>query len=190
MQLCLATRNAHKIREIQDKLGLGFQVLSLDDILCNEELPETADTIEANSLQKAAYVWENYKVSCFADDSGLEVDALKGAPGVHSAYYSGSRDFKQNIDFLLKNLEGKPLRTARFKTVITLILEGKIHQFEGLAEGEILEAPRGIEGFGYDPVFLPKGYTQTFGEMNLEEKNRISARGRATQKLVDFLASL
>lgn len=187
MKICFATRNTNKIKEIKAVLGNRFEVLSLDEIGCQEELPETTKTIEGNSQQKAQYVWEKYQIDCFADDSGLEVDALNGEPGVDSAFYSGSRDFDKNIDSLLKNLDGKTNRKAQFKTVITLIQKGESKQFTGLAKGEILTSRKGKDGFGYDPVFLPEGFEQTFAEMPLAEKNKISHRGKAVQQLVEYL---
>jgi len=190
MKLCFATRNPNKIKEIKAKLGDAFEIVNLDDIQCQEELPETTGTIEGNSAQKAQFVWEHYKVNCFADDSGLEVAALAGAPGVDSAMYAGVHgDSEANIKLLLKNLQAVNHREAQFKTVITLVIDGKTHQFEGIIEGTILEEKKGEEGFGYDPVFLPKGYQQTFAEMPLEEKNRISHRSKATEKLIQFLQS-
>lgn len=187
MKLCFATRNSNKIREIKQELGDTFEILSLDDVNCHEEIPETTGTIEGNSKQKALYVWEKYQINCFADDSGLEVDALNGEPGVDSAHYSGSRDFDANIDLLLKNLAGVDNRQASFKTVITLITAGKVQQFTGTIKGNILKERRGEEGFGYDPVFLPNAYDQTFAEMSLDEKNKISHRAQALRKLIDFL---
>jgi XTP/dITP diphosphohydrolase len=190
MKLCFATRNRHKIEEISAVLPKTWEVLSLDDIGCDEELPETHPTIEANSAQKAQYVWDNFGVSCFADDSGLEVFALGGEPGVHSAYYSGSRDFDANITHLLSKLEDKEDKTAQFKTIITLVLNGEYHQFEGIARGSIITEKRGNQGFGYDPIFIPEGNSLTFGQLPISEKNKISARGIAVQKLVDFLAKI
>lgn len=187
MKLCFATRNKNKLREIQELLGNHLEILSLDDIGCQDELPETQDTIEGNSLQKARYVWDHFQVSCFADDSGLEVEALDGAPGVDSAFYSGTRDAEANIQVLLKNLAGQDNRRARFKTVISLIIDQEPQQFTGIIEGEIIPEKRGQEGFGYDPVFLPNGYSQTFAEMTLDEKNQISHRAQAFQQLAAFL---
>jgi XTP/dITP diphosphohydrolase len=187
MQLCFASRNQHKLAEIQAIVGDKFKIIGLDDIACSEELPETTDTIEGNSLQKAQYIWDNFQVNCFADDSGLLVDALGGEPGVHTAYYSGSREADSNISFLLHKLGNQTVREAHFKSVITLIINGLAHQFTGIAEGEILKEKRGTGGFGYDPIFLPKGYTKSFAEMTMDEKNPISHRGRALQQLVDFL---
>jgi XTP/dITP diphosphohydrolase len=187
MQLCFATNNTHKLEEIRAILGENFVLKTLQEIGCNEELPETTDTIEGNSAQKAEYVWEHYRVNCFADDSGLEIEALNGAPGVHSAYYSGERNHARNIERVLRELNNEPNRKARFKTVITLTLEGKSHSFEGIVEGTIIDSPRGIDGFGYDPIFVPDGSERTFAEMSLEEKGKISHRSRAFAKLVAFL---
>jgi XTP/dITP diphosphohydrolase len=187
-KLCFATNNAHKLEEIQAILGDSFELLSLNDIHCKEELPETGNTLEANSLQKAKYLYDNYQVDCFADDTGLEVHALGGEPGVYSARYAGlQRSHADNVNLLLKNLVNKPDRSARFRTVITLIQNGNITQFEGIVNGKIIEDLRGTEGFGYDPIFIPEGYDRTFAEMTLIEKGEISHRGRAFQKLLEFL---
>lgn len=186
--LCFATNNAHKLEEIQAILGESFDLLSLKDINCNEELPETGDTLEANSLQKAQYLYDHYQVNCFADDSGLEVNALGGEPGVYSARYAGEqRSHPDNINLLLKNLSGKSDRSAQFRTVITLIQNGEISQFEGAIKGQIIEDLRGTDGFGYDPVFMPEDSERTFAEMSLEEKGKISHRAKAFEKLVDYL---
>lgn len=187
MQLCFATNNAHKLKEIKALLGDNFELKTLQEIGCNEELPETTDTIEGNSAQKAEYVWEHYHVNCFADDSGLEIEALNGAPGVHSAYYSGERNHARNIERVLNELANESNRRARFKTVITLTLEGKSYSFEGIVEGTIIDSPRGTDGFGYDPIFVPEGSQLTFAEMTLAEKSKISHRSRAFAKLVAFL---
>ncbi len=188
MDICFDSNNAHKIEEIAAILGNKFEVMSLKDIGCHEELPEERDTLEGNSLQKAEYVFQKYNVPCFADDTGLEVEHLNGAPGVYSARYAGDqRNAEDNMDLLLKNLEGKSNRKARFRTVITLIQPSGLHQFEGIVEGTILNERRGKGGFGYDPIFLPDGYTKTLAEMSMEEKNQISHRARATEKLVEFL---
>ena len=187
MQLCFATNNAHKLKEIKALLGETFSLKTLQEIGCNEELPETTDTIEGNSAQKAEYVWEHYHVNCFADDSGLEIEALHGAPGVHSAYYSGERNHARNIERVLRELANETNRKARFKTVITLTLSGKSHSFEGVVEGIIIDTPLGTDGFGYDPIFVPEGHDQTFAEMTLEQKSKISHRSRAFAKLVAFL---
>lgn len=165
-----------------------YKLLSLEEIGCHDELAEEQDTLEGNSRQKAMYVWENYKVNCFADDTGLEVAALGGAPGVYSARYAGpQRDNNDNIKHLLQNLVGKANREAQFRTCITLILNGQEQQFEGIVTGHITEEWKGDKGFGYDPVFIPAGYTKTFAEMDASEKNVISHRGIATQKLINFL---
>ena len=191
IDICFATNNEHKLEEIRAILGSKFKILSLEEIGCNEELPEERDTLEGNSLQKAEYVFQKYKVACFADDTGLEVEALRGAPGVYSARYAGDqRNSEHNIDLLLKNLEGKGNRKATFRTVITLIQPSVLHQFEGIVEGSILEDRKGKGGFGYDPVFLPKGFSKTLSEMSMEEKNQISHRARAMEKLVEFLKGI
>lgn len=187
MELCFATNNTHKLEEVSALLGDAFTLKTLNDIGCTDELPETSGTIPGNSRQKADYVWTHFGVSCFADDSGLVVDALGGEPGVDSAFYSGTRDAAKNIQKLLTNLNGKSDRTARFITVFTLVLHGVEHQFEGIIEGQILMEPRGTGGFGYDPVFQPDGYGQTFAEMSLEEKGAISHRSRAMAKMVAYL---
>ncbi|PWK21832.1 XTP/dITP diphosphohydrolase [Arcicella aurantiaca] len=186
--LCFATNNAHKLEEIQAIWGDSFNLLSLKDINCNEELPETGNTLEANSLQKAQYLYDHYQVNCFADDSGLEVNALNREPGVYSARYAGEqRSHADNMNLLLKNLVGKSDRSAQFRTVITLIQDGKISQFEGAIEGQIIEEQRGTDGFGYDPIFMPEGFDRTFAEMSLEEKGKISHRAKAFEKLMNFL---
>ncbi len=168
-----------------------YRLLTLEDIGCHEELAEDQDTLEGNSRQKAQYVWETYRINCFADDTGLEVTALDNAPGVYSARYAGpQRSDADNIRHLLRNLEGQTDRSARFRTYITLFLDGQEHQFEGTVHGKITADWQGNEGFGYDPVFVPEGYDQTFAEMGLEQKNAISHRGRAVQKLVAFLKGL
>lgn len=187
-KLCFATNNAHKLEEIQAILGDSFELISLAEMGCKEELPETGNTLEANSLQKAQYLSDHYQVNCFADDSGLEVYALGGEPGVDSAHYAGpQRSHADNINLLLKNLADKTDRSARFRTVITLIQNGEISQFEGNIKGRIISELRGTEGFGYDPVFVPEGYDTTFAEMSLTEKGRISHRARAFEKLVAYL---
>ncbi len=187
-KLCFATNNAHKLEEIQAILGDSFELLSLKDINCTKELPETGNTLEANSLQKAQYLYDHYQVNCFADDSGLEVHALGGEPGVDSAHYAGpQRSHADNINLLLKNLTDETDRSAQFRTVITLIQNGKVSQFEGSIKGQIISELRGNEGFGYDPVFVPEGYKTTFAEMPLTEKGKISHRAKAFGKLVAFL---
>jgi XTP/dITP diphosphohydrolase len=188
IKLCFATNNAHKVAEIQAQLGASFELLSLKAIGCEEELAETGTTLEANSLQKAQYVFDNYQIDCFADDTGLEVEALSGEPGVYSARYAGEhRNSTDNMALLLSKLQGNTNRNARFRTVITLIQAGVMTQFEGIVEGTIIEELKGTEGFGYDPIFIPNGYDRTFAEMSMEEKGQISHRGRAFQQLVSFL---
>ena len=188
MILCFATNNAHKLAEVQDALGDAFTLRTLAEVGCTEELPETGRTLEANSFQKAAYLHDHYGVDCFADDSGLEVAALGGEPGVDSAHYAGPhRSHADNVALLLKNLDGHADRSARFRAVFTLIRGGEIHQFEGDVRGHILDAPRGTEGFGYDPVFVPDGHDRTFAEMSIAEKNGLSHRTRALEKMKAFL---
>lgn len=186
--LVFATNNLHKLEEVRDILGGSFRIASLKEIGCTDDIPETADTLEGNSLQKARYVKEKFGYDCFADDTGLEVEALGGAPGVFSARYAGpGHESEANMRKLLKELEGKMNRQAQFRTVVALILEGREYTFEGIVRGTILTERRGTAGFGYDPVFVPEGYAETFAEMGSEEKNRISHRARAVQKLADFL---
>lgn len=188
MKICFATNNQKKIEEVKAALGDEFQIVSLEEIGCREELPETGDTLEFNAFQKARYVKDNYGVDCFADDTGLEVEALSGAPGVYSGRYAGEpRSDERNIDKLLENMVGKANRQARFRTVIALILNGKEYQFDGIAQGEILDQRIGEKGFGYDPVFRPTGYQKSFAELSMEEKNQISHRGKAVRALVEFL---
>jgi XTP/dITP diphosphohydrolase len=188
MKICFATNNLKKIEEVKAALGSEFEIVSLQDIGCREELPETGDTLEHNAFQKARYVKSNYGVDCFADDTGLEVDALDGAPGVYSGRFAGEpRSDARNVDLLLEKMEGKTDRKARFRTVIALILEGQEYAFEGVAEGEIIGHQVGAGGFGYDPVFRPEGFHQTFAELSLAEKNEISHRGKAVKGLIAFL---
>lgn len=188
MNICFATNNPHKLQEVSNLLGNSFQIMSLEDIGCKDELPETHETLEGNALEKAGYVCQHYGISCFADDTGLEVNALNGAPGVYSARFAGpQKDSQDNIKLLLEKLEGVTDRTARFRTVISFIFEGNVHYFEGIVRGKIADQLHGSGGFGYDPVFIPEGYDISFAEMNLEQKNQISHRGIAIRKLVDFL---
>ena len=183
-----ATNNAHKLKEVAAIVGHQIELLSLEDIGCHDDIPETSDTLEGNALQKAKYVYERYHIDCFADDTGLEVEALDGAPGVYSARYAGEgHNSEENIRKLLHELEGKDNRKARFRTVFALIINGKEHLFEGVVRGEIIRHRRGTSGFGYDPVFVPEGYTETFAEMGNEEKNKISHRAHAVQKLCAYL---
>lgn len=188
MTVCFATNNAKKLEEIRQLLEPQYQVKSLADIGCHEELPETGNTLEANSKQKAQYVWDHYGVACFADDTGLEIETLGGEPGVYSARYAGpGRDNEANIDLVLQKLEGEANRKARFRTVITWVQDGLAQQFEGIVEGEILKGRAGSKGFGYDAVFRPEAEERSFAQMSMEEKNNISHRGRALKKFVDFL---
>ena len=187
MRICFATHNENKLREINEILG-DFDIVGLHEIGCTEEIPETGSTLSENSKIKADFVTSKYGISCFADDTGLEVEALNGGPGVYSARYAGNeRDNLANISLLLKKLKPHSNKSARFRTVITLNLEGKAHQFEGIVNGKIVSELKGEKGFGYDPIFIPEGYDQTFAEMSSESKNAISHRGRAVAKLVEFL---
>lgn len=187
MELVFATNNAHKLEEVQQMVGDKFILKSLNDIGCTDDIPETGVTFEENAKQKTDYLVSKYNVNCFGDDSGLEIKALDGEPGVYSARYSGSRDMEKNIDLVLEKLQGKADRSARFKTIISLFVNGEQHFFEGTVEGRIINERTGTEGFGYDPIFIPNGYEKTFAEMSLEEKNKISHRSQAVAKLVDFL---
>ena len=186
-----ATNNAHKLKEVAAIVRHQIELLSLEDIGCHDDIPETSDTLEGNALQKAKYVYERYHIDCFADDTGLEVEALDGAPGVYSARYAGEgHNSEENIRKLLHELEGKDNRKARFRTVFALIINGKEHLFEGIVKGEIIATKRGTSGFGYDPVFVPEGFTQTFAEMSDAQKNKISHRAIGVNKLCKFLNSL
>ena len=186
--LVFATNNPHKAREVEQILGGGFEVKTLRDIGCFEEIEETEPTLEGNALLKARYVKEKYGYDCFSEDTGLEVDALDGAPGVYTARYAGhEKSPEANIALLLKNLEGNPDRHARFRTVIAIAMNGEEILLEGICKGRIASARRGSRGFGYDPVFIPDGYEQTFAELGDEIKNRISHRALATAKLVEWL---
>lgn len=188
MQLVFASNNLNKIKEIQGILNGSIQLLSLEDIGCHEEIPETADTIEGNAILKANYVAEKYGYDCFADDTGLEVTALNGEPGVYSARYAGEqRNADDNMNKLLKALADKEDRSAQFKTVIALNLKGEQHLFTGIIKGNIISDKTGNQGFGYDPVFQPENYTETFAELASDIKNKISHRAKATYQLIDFL---
>ncbi len=188
MELVFATNNKHKLEEVQKLLSNNFNLLSLKDISFKGEIPEDYETLKENALQKARYIHDRFKTNCFADDTGLEIDFLKGAPGVYSARYAGPGcTFDDNINKVLNEMGDAENRKARFRTVIALILDEKEYFFEGVVDGEILKEKQGDEGFGYDPVFRPLGYEQSFAEMILEDKNKISHRGRATQKLIEFL---
>jgi len=188
MKIIFATNNEHKLREIRQILGTEFDIRSLKEIACTEDIPENEPTIEGNASFKALYVFRNYKRNCFADDTGLEIDALNGRPGVHSARYAGTdRDFEANIQKVLSELHGIDNRKARFKTIISFIEDGTETQFEGIVEGEILREKRGAEGFGYDPIFRPLGFETSFAEMSEKEKNAISHRAIAVKKFATFL---
>lgn len=187
-RIVFATNNAHKLAEVQAVLGPGFELVTPRGCGVEEEIPETQPTLEGNASQKAHYLHDRTGLDCFADDTGLEVAALGGAPGVHSARYAtDGHDFAANNRLLLRNLEGQADRRARFRTVIALILDGEEHRFEGIVEGRIIERETGDEGFGYDPLFVPDGYDRTFAQMTVEEKNAVSHRARAVRKLVEFL---
>lgn len=186
--LVFATNNAHKLEEIREILGGKFHIVSLKELGCQEDIPEEQDTLEGNALQKARYIRDRYGVDCFADDTGLEIEALGGEPGVYSARYAGDgHDSEANMRKVLDKMNGETNRRARFRTVIALLLDGQEHLFEGEVRGEILRERHGEGGFGYDPIFRPEGFTQSFAEMSLENKNKISHRGRATEALRKFL---
>lgn len=186
--LIFATNNEHKLKEIQNLIHGGYKIIGLRELGLDEDIPETAESLEGNALLKARYIRDRYKLDCFADDTGLEVDALGGSPGVHSARYAGEDgNSGKNIDKLLDELKGKEDRNAQFRTVIALLLGDDEILFTGKVRGRILEKRRGNDGFGYDPVFLPEGCEQTFAEMPLQKKNKISHRARAMEKLVKFL---
>lgn len=186
-KLVFATNNQHKTEEIRAALEGKYEVLNLEDIGCFVDIPETADTFEGNASLKSGYVVEHFKLDCFADDSGLEIVALNNEPGVYSARYSGSRDSMENIQLVLKKLQGNDNRKARFKTVISLMQGGQNHIFEGVIEGTIREELSGSKGFGYDPIFQPDGYDITFAEMDMALKNKISHRAIALKKMIEFL---
>lgn len=190
-KLVFATNNTHKLDEVRNITGNQVNIVSLSDINCHEDIPETADTLEGNALQKARYIKEKFGYDCFADDTGLEVEALNGAPGIYSARYAGpGHDAEANMNKLLKEMEGKENRKARFRTVIALILDNKEYLFEGIVNGTIIAEKTGSEGFGYDPIFVPENYTETFAEMGNDLKNKISHRAEATKKLTNFLSTL
>ncbi|HAQ19228.1 MAG TPA: non-canonical purine NTP pyrophosphatase [Prolixibacteraceae bacterium] len=189
MKLVFATNNPHKLQEIQQLLGNSFELLSLNDIHCDEEIPENQETIEGNATEKSFYIFHKYGFNCFADDTGLEIDALNGEPGVYSARYAGEEKISENnIQLVLQKLAKINNRKARFKTVISLVIDGRETQFEGIVTGLILEEKRGTTGFGYDPIFKPDESQLSFAEMTMEEKGKISHRGRAVQKLVEYLS--
>ncbi len=187
-EIVFATNNAHKLHEVATLLGEDYKVLGLKDIGCTEDIPETAETLEGNALIKAQYVFDKYGKNCFSDDTGLEVEALNNEPGVHSARYAGEdKDANANMNKLLEKLQDKENRKARFRTVIALIIDGRETLFNGEVRGQIIKEKRGGEGFGYDPIFMPEGYTQTFAELSLSEKNKISHRALAVQQLISYL---
>ena len=187
-RLVFATNNAHKLQEVAAKIEEEIELLSLNEVGCTDDIEETGTTFRENASIKSRYIFDKYKLDCFGDDSGLEIDALNGEPGVYSARYAGVHgDHKANIEKVLANLQGVDNRKARFRTVISLIWNANEHFFEGTVEGTIRQEPSGAEGFGYDPIFQPDGYDITFAEMSMEEKNRISHRGIAVEKLVAFL---
>jgi len=191
MKIVFASNNKNKIQEIQSMFPDTIQIVSLESIGCFEEIPETADTIEGNAILKANYITQKYGFDCFADDTGLEVEALNGEPGVYSARYAGEqRNADYNMNKLLEELLDKPNRNAQFKTVIALNLKGKQYLFTGIASGEITLEKKGTGGFGYDPIFKPNGYENTFAELSLEVKNEISHRGKATKALLEFLQNI
>ncbi len=191
MQVCFATNNQNKLREIRHLLGDSITIASLNDVGCTEVLPENQKTLGGNSLEKAEFVYNNYGIDCFADDTGLEVYVLDGAPGFLSARYAGDqKDSSDNMNLLLQKLEGLSDRNCQFRTVITLMHQGKSSQFEGIVKGIITEKPAGTEGFGYDPIFMPKGFDRTFAEMSLAEKNEVSHRSLAVKKLVMHLKKI
>ena len=187
MQLVFATANQHKLDEVQAMTGNDIQLKSLNDIACFDDIPETGETFEDNASQKSNYIFNRFQLDCFGDDSGLEVDALNGEPGVYSARYGGSRDAEANLQLVLDKLADNENRKARFRTVISLIIDGQEHFFEGTAEGEITREKAGVKGFGYDPIFRPAGYQITFAEMSSEQKNAISHRAKAMRQLIAFL---
>ena len=187
-EIVFATNNAHKLEEIRAIIGNEFKILSLKDIGCDVDIPETAQTLEGNAEIKARYIKEHYGYDCFADDTGLEVEALNGAPGVYSARYAGEEhDSLKNMNLLLENMKSIDNRAARFRTVIALVIDDKLTIMDGIVNGEITTTAQGKKGFGYDPIFKPEGYNETFAMMSSEEKNKISHRGRATAKLVEYL---
>jgi XTP/dITP diphosphohydrolase len=189
-KIVFATNNAHKLRELREIAGDKFEILSLKDINCFDDIPETASTLEGNALIKANYIKEHYGYDCFADDTGLEVTALGGAPGVHTARYAGNHDSEANMKKLLNELDKKSDRSAQFRAVIALIIEGKEFLFEGIVKGTIAKEKAGDGGFGYDPIFIPDGFTQTFSQMGNDSKNHISHRALAVEKLYNYLNSI
>lgn len=191
MKLVFATNNKHKLHEIQQLLDDSIELLSLSDMGCEDEIPENQETLEGNAAEKSFFIYNKYKMNCFADDTGLEIEALNGEPGVYSARYAGEeRNSEHNMNLVLDKLSIINNRNARFRTVISLVIDGQETQFEGVVEGRILEEKRGQTGFGYDPIFQPLESDLTFAQMPLDEKNKISHRGRAVQKLVEYLIQI
>ncbi len=192
MRLVFATNNKHKLSEMSSILGDKIELLSLKDINCDVDIPETADTLEGNAILKSEFIYNNYNINCFADDTGLEVEALNGEPGVYSARYAEgeSHDSMANMKKLLSKLENVENRSAQFRTVISLILDGKKYVFEGIVKGRISKERKGDKGFGYDPIFIPEGYDKSFAELGEDVKNKISHRAKAVEKLIDFLKEL
>ena len=190
-KLVFATNNDHKLRELKQILPSEFELLSLNDIGCTDDIPETGPTLEINAAQKSFYIWDKYGIDCFADDTGLEIEVLENEPGVYSARYAGEeRSATANMLKVLAKMADETNRKARFRCVVSLIIGGEEKQFEGIVDGTILNEKRGETGFGYDPIFLPDGYNYSFAEMSAEDKNQISHRGRAVMKLVDYLKGL
>lgn len=190
-KLVFATNNDHKLRELKQILPSEFELLSLNDIGCTDDIPETGTTLEVNAAQKSFYIWDRFGINCFADDTGLEIEALGNEPGVYSARYAGEdRSATANMLKVLEKMANEANRKARFRCIISLIIDGEEKQFEGIVDGVILNEKRGETGFGYDPIFMPDGYDQSFAEMSADDKNQISHRGRAVMKLVDYLKEL
>ncbi len=191
MKIVFATNNPNKLKEIQSLIPKEIEIISLKEIGCNEDIPETGDTLKANAFQKAQYIKDNFNYDCFADDTGLEIDELNGDPGVYSARYAGpERNASANMNKILNKLKGKKNRKAQFRTAIALILKGEEHLFEGKVEGYISKDKQGNEGFGYDPIFIPENNTRSFAQMSMQEKGAISHRGRAVKKLVTYLNNI
>ena len=191
MKLVFATNNKHKFDEVASKVEANIELISLKNLNINEEIPETKNTLEGNATQKAMYIYENFGYNCFSDDTGLEIDALNGQPGVYSARYAGPDcTFEDNVNKVLKEMSGIINRKARFRTVVAFVLKGEVHLFEGIVNGEIMTFTKGDKGFGYDPIFKPEGYNLTFAEMSLNQKNEISHRGIAINKFIHFLTTL
>ena len=190
-KLVFATNNDHKLKELRQILSSEFELLSLSDIGCTDDIPETGNTLEVNASQKSFYIWNKYGINCFADDTGLEIEVLGNEPGVYSARYAGEgRNAQDNMLKVLKKMKNQTNRKARFRCVISLIIDGTESQFEGVVDGKILATQQGVAGFGYDPIFMADGYDQSFAQMSAEDKNLVSHRGRAVKKLVDYLKNL